>query len=400
MSPFRDITAFVFLALLAPEGLALLSAPKKHKAHHRHHRHHQYYKALNSSSEDSTLVVAQAQSSKTDTEAKFGLIQNKLVKAWKHKVHMAKLRKTLKEANDLLMSQESLMKSEVDDEISNSAARKQASETENMIKDARHMLNRSREDALKKTHEALKEAYSVRDQTKLDIEASSAAIAKATKAKQDAEKKIEKIDSIIHAATEEAKFFFHQQTSVGHEKEAKDVKDVKDVKASTKSSSAQTKDDSAQEGDEEEHVGEAKNKATLPKNEEPPKSQPKQAEHKQQAQKKDDSAHESDEEEPIKQANEKVTLAMTKKPSESQSKQADSHSQLAAQHFVTLPSKGDSLKPWQVRLAKEGNHQEPHRQRLKLVQLKQQIQKRDDFEKEGDEEEEEKDERALDDEDK
>jgi len=198
MSPFRAVTVFVFLALLAPEGLALLSSssPKKKKAHHRHH-HHKHHKAHNKSNStaspvaavafqaqklnqtevpaaaqaqklNQTEVAAAAQPQTTDAttdDARLRHLHNELVQAWKHKSHIAKLRQTLEAEKHLLTSQQALLASGVDD-VSDSAARQQASATEAMMKDAKVMVHDSRQDAITKTHKVLEEAYQIQKQKK------------------------------------------------------------------------------------------------------------------------------------------------------------------------------------------------------------------------------------------
>lgn len=227
MTSLRAAATLVFLALLSPEGLALRSSPKKKAVHGKHHKpHHRHQKAHKSLSATAPVAAAaQEQKSQATGKAQFGQIQKELVEAWKHKTHMAKLRQTLEAEQKLLSSQQSLVESDVDD-ASDSAVQQQAAATKNMIKDAKVLLHKSRQDALKQTQAALKEAYQIKKTTEHDIETSNLAIQKATKAKDEADKKIKSIATVIHAATEEAKFFFNQE-----------VPDVHEEKASTKSSS-------------------------------------------------------------------------------------------------------------------------------------------------------------------
>jgi len=346
MSSLRAVAALVFLAVLLPEGLALLSSPKKKAAHKRHHRHHKTHK----SAAPVVAAAAHEQKSQETGEAKFGHIQKELVEAWKHKSHMAKLRQTLDAEQKLLSSQQSLVESDVDD-ASDSAVQQQAAATKNMINDAKVLLHKSRQDALKQTRAALKEAYEIKKSSEHDIEASKLAIQKATKDKEEADKKIKNIAQVIHAATEEAKFFFNQE-----------VPDVSEGKASSKSSSTPVKKSSP--------VKEEKQTVSVAEKQQPAKPQPKSAELKQQMRKMEDDLN--DEEEPVKEEKQRVSVAGKQETASPQPKKVELKEQVVKKLFpVKKEETTDQLRSMasQVKATndKKGNADKQQMQKKEVV---------------------------------
>jgi len=312
MTSLRAAATLVFLALLSPEGLALRSSPKKKAVHKAQHRHHKAHKSLSTAAP--VAAAAEEQKSKATGEAQFGHIQAELVEAWKHKAHMANLRQTLEAEQTLLSSQQSLVESDVED-ASDAAVQQQVDATKNMIKDAKVLLVKSRQDALKQTQAALKEAHQIKKTSEQAIEASNLAIKEATKAKEEAEKNVKTIAQVIHAATEEAKFFFNQE-----------MPDMREEKASTKSSPTLVKE-------------EEKTIVSVAEKQEPAKPQPKAAELKQQMQKmQDDLAEEG----PIKVGKQTVTVATKQGPANPQPKQVELKEQVQKKHDSAV-------------IAKEGN---------------------------------------------
>jgi len=304
----RAAAALVFLALLSPEGLALRSSPKKKAVHGKHHKaHHRHQKAA-----APVAAAAEEQKSQATDKAQFGHIQKELVEAWKHKTHMAKLRQTLEAEQKLLSSQQSLVESDVDD-ASDSAVQQQAAATKNMINDAKVLLYKSRQDALKQTRAALKEAYQIKKTTEHDIETSNLAIQKATKAKEEADKKIKSIATVIHAATEEAKFFFNQE-----------VPDVHEEKASTKSSSTPVK--------------KAKESENLVKEQESAKPQPKKTERKQE-QTESTTEDDIEEEGPVEEEKKTVSVAKKQEPANPQPKKVELKEKVKEKHDSTVLAK-------------------------------------------------------------
>jgi len=302
MTSLRAAATLVFLALLSPEGLALRSSPKKKAVQKAHHRHHKANKSL--SLVAPVEAAAEEQKSQATGEAQFGHIQTELVEAWKHKAHMAKLRQTLEAEQTLLSSQQSLVESDVDD-ASDSAVQQQAAATKNMIKDAKALLVKSRQDALKQTRAALKEAHQIKKTSEQAIETNTLAIKEATKAKEEAERKVKNIAQVIHAATEEAKFFFNQE-----------IPDMRKEKESIKSSPTLVK-------------AEEKKIVSVAEKQEPAKPQPKAAELKQKMQNmQDDLAEEG----PIKDEQKTVSVAEKQGPANPQPKQVELKEQVQKKH--------------------------------------------------------------------
>lgn len=150
---------------------------------------------------------------KMSMEQKFGVVQKKLMDAWKSKDHLEKLKHSIKTQKALLSEQKAMVLAREQEE-GGEEERKQFMQMLHMVKDSKVLMSKVRKTAIAKTKQAIEEAMDIDKDADKEIEAAQqkmeegkAEVARANEASATAQLAKKRVQKILSAAMQEAKYF-------------------------------------------------------------------------------------------------------------------------------------------------------------------------------------------------